>query len=658
MKRIGVFVCWCGSNIAGTVDVEKVSERIGELPNVVYSCNYKYTCSEPGQEEIKQAIEEHNLNRVVVAACSPRMHEPTFRKTIASAGLNPYTLVMANLREQCSWVHHDEDKATDKAIALVRRAVQKTEFAIPLQTTTADVTGRAMVVGGGIAGIQAALDLADSGHEVVVVEKEPTVGGKMAQLDKTFPTLDCSICILAPKMVDVSGHPNITLYAYSEVDKLEGYVGNFKATIKRKARSVDEDKCMGCGICWEKCPSSVANEFDMALGDRSAIYIPFPQSVPSVPVIDRDNCLYFKTGKCGVCQKLCPKDAVDFEQEAEFVEEEIGAVIVATGYDLYDPTGYPEYNYDKYDDIITGLHLERLMNASGPTGGKVKRLSDEKKPEHVTFIQCVGSRDGQKGHEYCSGICCMYTAKHATYLKEHYDIDSSVFYMDVRAFKKGYEEFYKRTVDQFEADYVRGRVSRIYKQGDKLIVKGEDTMLAEQVVLETDMVVLATAVEANSDAQQVAQMMGISYDENRFMTEAHPKLRPVETNAAGIFLAGACQGPKDIPETVAQASGAAAKAINLISKDEIENDPMTAVCNTSRCSGCLRCVPVCPYSAISEKEITERNHGKEGTRMVVEVNDSLCAGCGTCSATCRPGAMNLKGFSNEQILAEVEAICQ
>jgi heterodisulfide reductase subunit A len=658
MKRIGVFICWCGSNIAGTVDVEKVSEEMGKLPNVAYSCNYKYTCSEPGQEEIKQAIEEHNLNRVVVAACSPRMHEPTFRKTIADAGLNPYLLVMANLREQCSWVHHDEDKATEKALDLVRRAVQKAEFAVPLHTTTEKVTGRAMVVGGGIAGIQAALDLADSGHEVVLVEKEPTVGGKMAQLDKTFPTLDCSICILAPKMVDVSGHPNIDLYTYSEVEKLDGYVGNFTATIRRKARGVDEEACIGCGICWEKCPGSAPNKFDMGLGDRSAIYIPFPQAVPSVPVIDEETCLYHLKGKCGVCQKVCPKDAIDFEQEDELIEEEIGAVVVATGYDLYDPTGYPEYNYDKYDDIITGLHLERIMNASGPTDGKVMRPSNGEKPEHVTFIQCVGSRDSQKGHEYCSGICCMYTAKHATYLKEHYDIDSSVFYMDVRAFKKGYEEFYRRTTDQFEADYLRGRVSRIYDKDDKLIVKGEDSMLGEQVSLETDMVVLATAVEANPDAQQVAQTIGISYGENKFMTEAHPKLRPVETNSAGVYLAGACQGPKDIPETVAQASGAAAKAINLISKDEIENDPLTAECDTSMCSGCFRCIPVCPYSAVEEKELTEWAHGEEVTRNVVEVNESLCAGCGTCPAACRSGAMNLKGFSNEQILAEVEAICR
>ncbi len=658
MKRIGVFICWCGSNIAGTVDVQKVAEVAKTFPKVAFATDYKYMCSEPGQDLIKNAIKEHNLDGVVVGSCSPRMHEPTFRKTVAAAGLNPYLFEMANLREHCAWVHSDKEAATEKAIDLVRTAAAKVALNVPLQPSSIPVEKRAMVVGGGIAGIQAALDIADAGYEVVLVEREPSLGGKMAQIDKTFPTLDCSACILTPKMVDVAQHEKIKILAYSEVEKVDGYIGNFEVTIRRKASSVDNVKCTGCGVCQTKCPTRVPSEFDMKLGHRKAIYTPFPQAVPNKPVIDRQHCLQFTKGKCGICQKFCPTGAVDYTQPDELVTEKVGAIVAATGYDLFNHSVYGEYGYGLYPDVITGLHFERLINASGPTSGKIKRPSDGKVPKDVVFIQCVGSRDEAKGVPYCSRTCCMYTAKHATLMAEKIEGSQSyVFYMDVRTPGKNYEEFYKRATEEYGAKYIRGRVSKVYPKGDKLVVRGEDTLIGRQVEVEADMVVLATAMIAQPDAAEVARRLGFSYDANNFFTEAHPKLRPVETNTGGIFLAGACQGPKDIPDTVAQASAAAAKICALFSKDQMATDPMVSIVDESKCSGCLLCKPICPYKAIDGKKITERVGGKVLERVVATVNSGLCHGCGACTVACRPGALNLKGFSNEQILAEVEALC-
>jgi len=659
MKRVGVFICHCGTNIAAAVDCEKVAENAKSFPGVAYSTDYKYMCAEPGQELIKNAIKEHKLDRIVVASCSPRMHEPTFRRCIESGGLNAYLLEMANIREHCSWVHPDDkEKATIKATDLVKMAVAKVMKNEALDRSTIPITKRALVIGGGIAGIQAALDIANAGHIVDVVEKEPSIGGRMAQVDKTFPTLDCSACILTPKMVEVANHPNVNLITYSEIEKVEGYVGNFDVTIRKKARSVDLKACTGCGTCIQKCPTKVPSEFEMEMMDRKAIYTPFPQAIPNKPVIDRENCRYFKSGKCGVCQKVCPTNAVDFTQEDELVTERYGAIVAATGFDLFDDSVYGEYGYGKYKDVITGLHFERLVNASGPTMGKIKRPSDGKIPQNVVFIKCVGSRDEAKGKAYCSKTCCMYTAKHATLVREKIkDSNVYVFYMDVRTPGKGYDEFYTRTVDQYGAKYIRGRVSKIYEKGDKLIVWGEDTLLGRPVEVEADMVVLATAMVARADAAKLAQMVGFSYDQNHFYTEAHPKLAPVETHTAGVFLAGACQGPKDIPESVAQASAAAVKVCGLLSKEVMPTEPIISAVNEAICSGCGMCVPICPYTAIDLKVIQERVHGKTVSRKVANVNSGLCQGCGACTVACRSSALNLKHFTNEQILAEVDALC-
>ncbi len=664
MARIGVFVCHCGENIGRTVDCVAVAKAAEELKDVVFSVEYKYLCSDPGQTIIKNAIKEHNLSGVVIGSCSPLMHEKTFRRAVATAGLSPYLCEIANLREHCSWVHEDKPTATAKAIDLIRIMVEKVKKDIPLDTIRIPVTKRALVIGGGVAGIQAALDIADGGREVILVEKSPSIGGHMAQLSETFPTLDCSQCILTPKMVSANTHPNIKLYAYTEVEKVSGYIGNFTVTLRKKASYVDNSVCTGCGICQEKCPQKkVLSEFNEGLGTRKAIYVPFPQAVPNKPVIDKENCTYFKTGKCKACEKFCGPGAIRFDQVDEFIDVEVGAIVVATGYDLYTidkkqeegTKGYGEYGYGKYKDVINGMQFERLVSASGPTFGEVKRPSDGKVPETVVFIQCVGSRDNAKGNEYCSKICCMYTAKH-TMLYKHkvHHGKAFVFYMDIRAGGKNYDEFVRRAIEEDGAIYLRGRVSKVYKEGDKLIVKGVDTLSGKQVEIAADMVVLATAVTAQHDIVPLAQKLGVGYDRYKFLSEAHPKLRPVETNSAGIYLAGACQAPKDIPEAVSQASAAAAKVLGLFSANELEREPYIAKVNETNCIGCQFCINTCPYSAIETKEI--KNRAGEVIKVVSYINPGKCQGCGTCVSICRSKSIDLAGFSDEQVFSQINAM--
>lgn len=459
-------------------------------------------------------------------------------------------------------------------------------------------------------------------------------------------------------MVAAAQHPNIKILTYSEVEEVGGYVGNFTVTIRKKARLVDESKCTGCGICTEKCPSKVASEFDYGLGQRKAIYTPFPQAVPNVPVIDKEHCRLFVRGRCGICQKMCPAGAVDYEQQDELITEKFGAIVMATGFDLFNwQEAYGEYGYGKYPDVITSMQFERMSNASGPTGGKIVRPSDGQEPKTVVFIKCVGSRDPEKGKTYCSRACCMYTAKHAHQVIDKIpDSKAFVFYMDVRTPGKAYDEFYERSVSE-GAVYVRGRVSKIYQRGDKLVVKGEDTLVGMPVEVEADLVVLATAMVPSAGSDELAKLIGVSMDKDGWFQEAHPKLRPVETFTAGVFLAGACQGPKDIPDTVSQASAAAIKVASLFSKTEMATDPQVAAVNQARCSGCGLCVPVCPFKAIELVPIQERVQGQMRERLVASVNEGLCQGCGNCNVACRSSAINVKGFTDEQILMEVDALC-
>jgi len=654
MARIGVFVCHCGTNIAGTVDVKYAAEEMSKEKGVIISRDYKYMCSDPGQNIIKEYIRLYKLDRVVVASCSPLLHERTFQNTVKDEGMNPYLMEMANIREQCSWVHKDRAEATLKAIELIKMSVAKARMNEPLFPKGIPVERKALVIGGGISGMQAALDIAMVGHPVLLVERSPSIGGRMAQFDKTFPTLDCAACILTPKMVDVRSNPNIRILSYSEVESVEGYVGNFEVKIRKKARSVDMSKCTGCGECMQKCPSRVESEFDLGLGKRKAIYIPFPQAVPNVPVIDRAHCRYYTQGKCRVCQKVCPAEAINYEQEDEVITEKVGAIVAATGFDLSDPNDYSEYGGGRYKDVINGLQFERMINASGPTEGHLKRPSDGKEPKTIVFIQCVGSRDENLGRPYCSKMCCMYTAKHAILTKEHIpDAQVYVFYIDIRAAGKNYEEFVRRAIEQYGAIYLRGRVSRIFEKNGKLIVRGADTLLRSQVEIEADMVVLATALVARKDAVKVAQMLGIPYDQNQFFTEMHPKLAPVENVTSGIYLTGACQAPKDIPDSVASASGASVKVCALFASEELISDPMTAQVNPALCSLCRTCVDICPFRAIIEEEV-KRPDGQIQRQM--RVIDGVCHGCGACVASCRPGALSPQGYTDQQIFAEIESL--
>jgi heterodisulfide reductase subunit A len=645
--KIGVYICHCGSNIAGTVDTEAVAKFAGGLEGVVVARDYKFMCSDPGQELIKKDIRELGLNRVVVASCSPTMHEPTFRRACQEAGVNPYLFEMANIREQASWVTVDKQAATEKAKALVSAAVRRVYYHQPLETKEVPVNPNTLVVGGGIAGIQAALKIADSEHQVYLVERTPSIGGHMAQLDKTFPTLDCSACILTPKMTQVGSHPFIRMLTYSEIEEVSGYIGNFKVKIRKKARYVNEELCTGCGVCQEKCPWKVDSEFEAGLGKRKAIYTPFPQAVPNVPVIDKEHCAYFLSGKCRACEKFCEAKAIDFEQEDEIIEVEVGSIILATGFQLFDPTPIYEYGYGRLDNVITSLEFERMINSAGPTEGELL-LKNGEAPKSVAIVHCVGSRD-EKYHEYCSRVCCMHSMKFAHLIKEHTEAEVYEFYIDIRSFGKGYEEFYNRILEE-GTTFIRGRPAEITNVAEtpeeegKLIVQFEDTLAGKQRRLPVDMVVLSCALEPQPDAEAINRLFNISCSGDGFFLEKHPKLEPVSTMTDGIFLAGCCQGPKDIPDTVAQVSAAAAEALAIISRGRVEVEAATAVIDERICSGCQACLEVCPYHAIEYDE----------EKGVCRVNKALCKACGACVAACFSHAISLEHFTNEQIVAEME----
>ena len=650
-SRIGVYVCHCGINIAATVDSETVADYAATLPHVVIARDYMYMCSDPGQEMIQHDIREHNLNRVVVASCSPLMHEPTFRTTVQEAGVNPYYYEMANIREQCSWVHTDRRIATRKAKELVAAAVAKASLLEPLEEREVGVTPAALVIGGGIAGLEAALDIADAGYQAYLVERQPSLGGRMAQLNKTFPRMEDAGALVVSEMRRAMEHPNLEVLAYSEVADVDGYIGNFEVTVRRKPRFVDDAKCTACGKCADACvlAGQVDDEFQLGMAKRAAIYQAFPEAEPPTYTVDAAHCLLLRDGECQVgppCAVACPEDAVDFSQQETEVTLKVGSIVVATGYDPFEASRKPEFGYGRYPGVVTALEFERMAAANGPTDGLICIPGTDRVPEHVVFIHCVGSRDKQLGNEYCSRVCCMYTAKQANVVLDQLpDARVTVFYMDVRAFTKGGEEFYDRARAR-GARYRRGNPSEIFRRGNRLIVRAEDTLLRRTVEVEADMVVLAVGLEPGAAGQNVAQMLKLSRTGDGFLAEAHPKLRPVDTTSDGVFLAGTCQGPKDIPDTVAQAKAAASSALIPLSMGTAKVEAIVSTINQELCVGCALCENACTYGALS----------MHPWRGIMTINEVLCKGCGACSVACPSKAITLGHFTQKQTLALLDAI--
>ena len=645
--RIGVYVCHCGKNIAGSVDCEAVAKYAATLPQVKLAKHNLYTCSDPGQETIKKDIIEQNLNRVVVASCTPRLHEPTFRRTCEEAGLNKYLFEMANIRDHCSWVHlYEPEKATEKAKDLVRMAVARVTFLDPQEEAVVPVTKKALVIGGGVAGIQAALDLADTGYQVYLVEKSPSIGGKMAQIDKTFPTMDCSICILAPKMSDVGKHPKIELLANSEVTEVAGYIGNFKVKVKKKPRYVTKD-CTACGDCANVCPIEVPNEFETGLTWRKSIYIPFAQSVPAKYLIDEKSCIGLEDNTCAKCKEVCGPAAIDFTDKGEEIELDVGTIIVATGLDVFDPVSITKYGYLRFPNIVTSMEFERLINAGGPTGGRLVRPSDLNIPKSVAFIQCIGSRSEKDGNPYCSNVCCMNTIKDALLIKEHWpEVRIYVFYVDIRSFGKGFEDLYRRA-KEVGAIFIRGLPAEIIedKKTNNLLLIGENTLENRKYKIDAGMVVLSVGLRPRDDSSEVQRLLRLSKTSDGFFMEAHPKLRPVDTPTGGVFLAGCAEAPKDIKDSVTQASAAAARASILMAKGSVTVEAITPIMSPEKCTGCGLCERVCPYNAISVDKVN-----KEST-----VAEAACSGCGTCGAECPFGAIEMRHFTDQQLNVQIDA---
>jgi heterodisulfide reductase subunit A len=649
--RIGVYVCHCGLNIAGSVDCAGVAEFAATLPNVVLSKDNRYTCSDQGQDIIKKDIREQKLNRVVVASCSPRLHEPTFRKACEDAGLNKYLFEMANIREQCSWVHlYDRKGGTEKAKDLVKVAVAKAALLQPAEEMEVPITRKTLVIGGGVAGIQAALDLAETGYKVYLVEKEPSIGGMMARIDKTFPTMDCSICILAPKMSDVGHNSGIELLTNSEVSEVTGYIGNFRVKVLKKPRYVTKD-CSACGECVKVCPIVAPNEFDVGLAARHGIYTPFAQAVPSTYIIDMNLCLN-KDGVivCDKCMKACERQAVNFEMTSETVELEVGTIVVATGADVFDPSTLPSYGYGKYPNVITSLEFERLINAGGPSGGRLLRLTDLQIPKRVAFVQCVGSRSDRNGRLYCSNVCCMNTIKDSLLIKEHWpETEVYVFYVDIRAYGKGFEDLYRRARKE-GVKFIRGLPAEIVedKKTRDLLLIGENTLQKEIYKIKAGMVVLSIGLEPRKDAEMIQRLLTLSRTQDGFFMEAHPKLRPVDAATGGIFFAGCAEGPKDIKDSVTQASAAAARAGILMAKGKVTVEAITPIYSPDKCKGCGLCAKVCPYNAITFDKTSKK----------ISVIEAACGGCGTCAAECQFDALTQSHFTDNQLEAQVDAVTE
>jgi len=638
--RIGIFVCECGGNIGDVVDVKAVVDTVKNWPDVATAKYHKYLCSKPAQEMILDAVKKENLDRVVVASCTPRMHLGTFQAVMERSGLNPFMLEFVNIREQDAWVHgpHSSLEATKKAVSLIKGGYERSRELEPLQTISEKGSREILIIGGGIAGITAALELGYLGYKVHLVERKPSIGGNMAKLTKVFPTLDCAQCILTPRMAEVGRNPNVTLYTYGEVQEVSGRPGNYDVKVFMKPRGVDVQKCRNCGVCAKVCPVSVSDEFNEGLSQRKAAYIEFPQAVPSAYVIDFKSCT-----KCEKCEKLCPAKAITLADQGSTVDLHVGGIIMATGYQLYDAKKLETFGYSTYKDVITMMDLERFVSATGPTSGYVKR-ADGTDVKKMAIVLCAGSRD-KNYISYCSRICCMYALKQAFVLKKMLGIDVAIYYTDIRATGKGYEDLYWRD-QEAGVTFIRGKIAEVYKDNKtgKLVAVAEDTISGELTEDQYDMIALATPMVSPEGLKELADKMKVSIGEDGFITEKHPKLDPVDSLTTGIFACGCALSPKDVRDTVSDGLGASAKAALFLKSDYVTTSPEKAYVIADLCNGCNACVPICPTKAITMQD------GK------AKIDPFQCTGCGACIPVCPQEAIDFKNATTKQVIASIRGV--
>ncbi len=643
-KPSGIFICHCGGNISDTIDIKQLKDSFPDCK--VF--DYEYLCSNRGQQYLKDEIEHSGLERVIVGACTPAKHENLFKNCASKCGINQEFLKVVNLREQCSWVHADSDRATYKAFSMLNSGMLRLLQAQPVEQYSLPINPDALVIGGGIAGINAALNLANSGVHTYLVEKETTIGGNAAKIGKIFSpeklVEECAMCSLSPLMNEVASHPNIELLTDCEIRNIDSTTGNFQVSITQNPRYVTE-KCVCCGKCSAVCPVVTENEFNCGSKDKKAISIKFAQAVPQIYSINPEHCIELKGGRCGKCREVCNVDAIDFSQQDKHIEIQVGAIIAATGFDEYDPSSKPQYGYGRFPNVLTQLELARLLGVNGPTQGKLLRPSDARKPENIVMIQCVGSRDEKSsGNRYCSRYCCMAALKHASLIKKKYpDVNVTICYIDMRAF--GLYENYYRAVQEMGVQFVRGRPAEIAERNNSdLVVKVEDTLNQQLMELPADMVVLSAAMEPSEGTQQIARIMDTNLSEDGFIKERHSKLRPVDTSKEGIFVCGSAQSPKDITDSIAQSGLAASRAHAFLAAGEIYLDPHIAVADPGICTLCGKCV-TCPFGAISIED-------------KVKIDPLVCNGCGYCTYLCDEGAIHVRGYSREELVAEIEGLAQ
>lgn len=647
-EKIGVFICHCGGNISDNVDIEKLKKEIGSENIRIF--DHEYLCSNPGQQVVKDAIREYSLDRIVIGSCTPSKHETTFQKCLEDAGLNPSLLEIANLREQCSWVHPNQHSATSKAKSVLFSKIARIRHAVPAETVKIPINPTALVIGGGISGINAALNLAKSGVHTYLVEQDVTIGGKAAKIGKIFSpeklAEECAMCSLSPLMNEVASHPNIELYTNCEVVDVTPTTGNFGVSLLQKPRYVT-DACVSCGKCAAVCPVSVENDFNCGIKDKKAISLRFAQAVPQQYSIDPSRCIQLNGGECGRCQNVCNAGAIDFNQLEQEMTLDVGSIVTATGFDEYDPSRKPQYGYGRFPNVMTQMELARMLGVNGPTGGKLLRPSDYANPKNVVMIQCVGSRDEKaSGNRYCSRYCCMAALKHASLIRKKFpDVNVTICYIDIRAF--GLYENYYRAVQEMGVNFIRGRPAEIAERKDRsLVVKVEDTLTRQLKEIPADLVVLSTAMEASEGTKNVARMLNASLSEDGFIKERHSKLKPVDTFREGVFVCGTAQSPKDITDSIAQAGLAASRAYSFISQHEISIDPRIATIDDSACNQCGECMK-CPFGAIHFN----------GDRHP-HVDPLSCNGCGYCVSLCQSRAINITGYSCDELIAEVDAIVE